>query len=170
MGFEKPLKAEAIEISNYETVRETCWSFRDRLSSITYVPKGQPDYGDADSASLKTKYKKILNANAKLIRETLEKSEILLREFEAWHTIKSDLVEKEIRFKFKFSKTGRVTLYVPEIPFIKSLSQIEFEDKFYNIIRVAYAEITANWECAPTSESLAKSSEQLLMDFVEDVE
>jgi len=168
MGFKDPLRAEAIE-SDYETVRETCLSFKDRLSNITYVPKGQPDYGDADSASLKTKHKKTLNTNAKLIREILQKPEILLREFEAWHTIKSDFIEEEIRLKFKFSKTGRVTLYVPEIPFIKSLSQIDFEDRFYTIIRGTYAEITAGWECTPAS-NLAENSEQLLMGFVEDVE
>lgn len=164
IGFGKELNAEPIEFE-YDKVREICLSFKEQLSSIDYIPKGQPDYGDADLASLKTKQKKILKFDAKLIRETLEKPEILIQNFEAWHSIENHFFGKEIRLKFKFSKNGHITIYVPEISFKKYLPEIEFENIFYDIIRSAYAEIT-DWEYLPTNDYQQKNTEQLLLDFI----
>jgi len=169
IGFGKDLNAEPIEFE-YDKVRQICLSFKEELSSIDYIPKGQPDYGDADLASLKTKQKKFLKSDAKLIKETLEKPEILIQNFEAWHSIENHFFGKEIRLKFKFSKNGHVTIYIPEMLFKKHLPEIDFENTFYDIIRGAYAEIT-DWEYLPTnSHPFQKNTgDQLLIDFIENI-
>ena len=165
IGFKECLNSELVEFEN-DTVREICLSFKKELSSLEYFPEGQPDYGDARSATLKAKPKKILKSDAKLIRETLENPKIIINNFEANYILENDFFTKAIKMNFKFSRSGSVTIHVPEVSFQKYLPEIDFENKFYEIIRSVYSKIT-DWKYTKQNIYQLKDDKmnQILLDI-----
>jgi hypothetical protein len=143
--FRMAFGAQLMEFT-YDFVRSVCLrpEFRATLKEIVYAPLGEAGYGTVDESSMKTKYTNIIDPTAERVKEILENPKILISEFSAKVTIQHHLVYNDINIRFCLTKRGRVTLYLPQIEFCRPLTDVERENKVYEIVRRAYGRITGS--------------------------
>lgn len=157
----------------YDFVRSICLrpECRATLKEIVYAPSGEAGYGTVDESSMKSKYTNIIDPRAERVKEILENPKILISEFTAKVTMEHPLVYDPVTIRFRLTKRGRVTLYLPQIEFVRPLTDVERENKLYEIVRKAYGHITDNSVLEVDAVGQQKGvSHQLAMDaFLEDV-
>jgi hypothetical protein len=144
IGFGKSIDAELVEFG-YDRTRDICLKFKNALKLVRYEPHGQEDYGNTDSATLKktnTYGKKTLDNQAKIVKDVLFNKDISLDTFEGYiDSIDPKITTKNIHFKL--SKTGSITLFLPELKLsnAKWLTEIEAENKLYDFVKKSYTQI-----------------------------
>lgn len=143
--FEMQFGAQLVEFT-YDFVRSVCErsEFRTTLKEIVYAPLGEAGYGTVDESSMKAKYTNIIDPTAERVKEILGNPKIRISEFSAKVTIQHPLVYNAINIRFHLTKRGRITLHLPQIEFHRPLTDVERENKVYEIVRRAYGRITGS--------------------------
>jgi hypothetical protein len=165
--FGLSLHAQLMEF-DYDFVRSICLKpeFKYTLKRIVYLPRGRADYGTVEKAFMQSKYRNVIDPDAERVKDILEDPDVLIDEFTARLVISTSETRSSITIRFDFTKRGRITLYLPEIEFWKQMSQIEFENRFYDIVRMAYFRITGlDISAMPAQRSEMEVYEQPYLDL-----
>jgi len=170
--FRMQFGAQLVEFP-YEFVRTVCSrpEFRTNLKEIGYAPLGEAGYGTVDKSSMKTRYANTIDWTAERVKEILENPKIQISEFSARATIHHLSVRTSLNIRFHLTKRGRVTLYFPRIEFNRPMTDVERENEFYEIVRVAYTYITGTKNIKSSgTDKQREVTQQLSLDaFLEDV-
>lgn len=170
IGFGKSIDAELVEFG-YDRTRDICLNFNNVLKLIRYEPHGQEDYGNTDLATLKKTNahgEKTLDNKAKIVEEILSNKNIFLDAFEGY----IDSVDPEItteKIRFKLSKTGTITLFLPELKLSRYtfLDEIDAENKLYDFVKKTYIQIVdEDWISMNSDIQLTQQEIDMFFDNV----